>query len=131
MKRLIKQTLSACAALALLSGASYAADPLLSGTSGAVVVADKDLANVKGSGQYSMQYSYYGAYYASYALQYAALGNYYNYLGTNTYAGTNYFEAYSLSWGCSANVLLCLLLSFNGPVIFGAALETHQSASSS
>jgi hypothetical protein len=94
MKQLIKQTLSACAALALLSGVSFAGDPLLGGTSGAAVVADKDLAKVKGTGYYSAYYSYYGAYYAGYAQQYATYGDYYNYLGSNyTSSAANYYYA--------------------------------------
>jgi len=97
MKRLIKQTLSAFAALALLSGASLAANPLLAGKSDALVVADKDLANVKGTGANAQLYSYYGAYYASYATQYGAYGDYYNYNGSTGPSGsatTYYFYAY-------------------------------------
>ncbi len=101
MKKLIKQTLSACAALALLSGVSFAHDPLLGGKSDALVVADKDLANVKGTGYYAQLYSYYGAYYASYAQQYAALGDYYNYngyTGPGNYATNYYYDAYYYSY---------------------------------
>jgi hypothetical protein len=96
MKQLTKQTLSACAALALLSGVSFAADPLLGGKSDALVVADKDLAKVKGTGAYSAYYSYYGAYYAGYAQQYATYGDYYNYLGSNytSNASNYYYQAY-------------------------------------
>ena len=94
MKKLMKQTLSACAALALLSGVSLAADPLLGGKSDALVVADKDLAKVKGTGYYSAYYSYYGAYYAGYGQQYATYGDYYNYLGSNyTSSAANYYYA--------------------------------------
>ena len=94
MKKLMKQTLSACAALALLGGVSLAADPLLGGKSDASVVADKDLAKVKGTGYYAQYYSYYGAYYAGYAQQYATYGDYYNYLGSNyTSSAANYYYA--------------------------------------
>jgi hypothetical protein len=103
MKKLIKQTLSACAALALLSGVSFAGDPLLGGTPGAVVVADKDLANVKGTGYYAQLYSYYGAYYASYAYQYGAYGDYYNYNGATGPSGaaTTYYS-YAASYAYSS-----------------------------
>jgi hypothetical protein len=83
MKRLIQQALSACAALTLLSGASFAADPLLGGKSDALVVADKDLANVKGTGPNAQAYGYLGALYGSYAAYYGAYGQYYNYVGGN------------------------------------------------
>jgi hypothetical protein len=81
-----------------MSAPSIAKDPLLGGTSGAVVVADKDLANVKGSGTYANLYGYYGAYYASQAQYYGALGSYYNYYsstGPNGAATSNFYNAYS------------------------------------
>jgi hypothetical protein len=103
MKKLMKHTVSACAAVALLSGASFAANPLLGGKSDTLVVADKDLANVKGTGYNANLYSYYGTYYASQAQYYAGLGNYYNYLGydgstSTSYATNNYYEAYYYSY---------------------------------
>jgi hypothetical protein len=94
MKKLIKQTLSACAALALLSGVSLAADPLLGGKSDALVVADKDLAKVKGTGPYAQYYAYYGALYGSYAQLYGSYGTYYNYLGYDGSSGSNYSTTY-------------------------------------
>ena len=97
MKRLINQVVLAGAALAGLSGPSIAKDPLLTGSSGAVVVADKELATVKGSGYYANLYSYYGSYYLSNAVYYDNLGQYYNYLGydgPNNSATNNYYSAY-------------------------------------
>ena len=70
MKKLIKQAALVGAALALVSGSSVAKDPLLGGSSGAVVVADKDLENVRGSGSTAALYGYYGSYYASQAQYY-------------------------------------------------------------
>jgi hypothetical protein len=101
MTKLIKQTLAACAALALLSGASFAANPLLGGKSDTLVVADKDLANVKGTGPNAQLYSYYGAYYGSYASQYGSYGDYYNYNGSTGPSGnatTYYYYAYYYSY---------------------------------
>jgi len=96
MKKLVKQAALVGAALALASGSSVAKDPLLGGSSGAVVVADKDLENVKGSGSNAALYGYYGAYYASQAQYYGALGNYYNYFGNtgpNGAATSNFYNA--------------------------------------
>ena len=116
MRKLIKQTLSACAALALLSGACFAADPLLGGTSGAVVVADKDLANVKGTGPTAAYYAYYGAYYASNAAYYGALGNYYNYFGYDgpgNYATNYYSDAYYYAYYSYINYYNAYVSSYN------------------
>lgn len=116
MKRLIKQTLSACAALALLSGASFAANPLLTGKSDALVVADKDLANVKGTGPNAQLYSYYGAYYGSYASQYGSYGDYYNYNGSTGPSGnaTNYYYyAYYYSYYSNYYYYQAYVASYN------------------
>lgn len=95
MKTLIKQAALASVALTLISSAAVANNPLLDGSSGATVVADKDLAGVKGSGSTTAYYSYYGAYYGSYARLYAANGDYYNYVsgtGPNSTA-TSYYDS--------------------------------------
>ena len=94
MKTLIKQAALASVPLTFLSGVSIAKNPLLDGSSTAAVVADKDLADVKGSGSTTAYYSYYGAYYGSYARLYAANGDYYNYVsgtGPNSTA-TSYYN---------------------------------------
>src|SRR5262249_39399012 len=80
-------------ALTFVSGVSVAKNPLLDGSSTAAVVADKDLADVKGSGSTTALYSYYGSYYGSYARLYGAYGDYYNYIsGTGASAtSTSYY----------------------------------------
>jgi hypothetical protein len=96
MKKSIKQAALACAALALAGGPSLAKDPLLGGSADAVVMADKDLANVKGSGSTTQLYTYYGAYYGSYASLYGAYGQYYNYYqgtGSSSNAASNLYYA--------------------------------------
>ena len=104
LRKLIKQAALAGAALALVSSPSIAKDPLLGGSSSAVVVADKDLANVKGSGTYANLYGYYGAYYLSQAQYYGSLGSYYNYYGATGPSGsatTYFYNAYSYASSAS------------------------------
>lgn len=96
MKNSIKQAALAGAALALVSGPSIAKDPLVGGSIGAAVIADKDLANVRGSGSTTQLYTYYGAYYGSYASLYGAYGQYYNYYqgtGSGSNAANNLYYA--------------------------------------
>jgi hypothetical protein len=79
--------LSFAVGLALaVNTASYASNPLTGGT----VVADQDLAKVKGTGLYAALYSSYASYYLYYSGYYANYGNYYNYSGSNSTAASYY-----------------------------------------
>jgi hypothetical protein len=93
MKKLFGVFVFVIGLLFAVNTSTYAANPLVGGSSGGTVVADEDLATVKGTGFYSALYSSVAQYYGYYSNYYANYANYYNYNGSSA-AGTYYYYAY-------------------------------------
>jgi hypothetical protein len=81
MNKAIKVAMLAGVGLLAVSTAATAKDPLLGGSSAPAIVADKDLANVKGSGPYAAYYGYYGTLASYYSYLYGIEGYNYNAAG--------------------------------------------------
>jgi hypothetical protein len=88
---------AAAATIIALTTPAFAKDPLIGGKSQPIVVGDKDLASVKGSGYYAEVYGYYGSYYSSYATLYGAIGTYYQLAGYGSPSTSYYYYAYVYS----------------------------------
>lgn len=106
MNKVISTTVFACAALLAVSTAAAAKDPLLGGLSTATVVADQDLAKVKGTGPYAAYYGYYGAYDSYYAYYYGYYGYYADLGGNYSTAANDFYQAYQYASSAASNYYL-------------------------
>ena len=114
MKKLLGALVLAIGLVLATNMPSNAGNPLVGDSSGATVVADNDLAKVKGSGFYAALYNYYGYYYLSYASLYGAYANYYNYNGSNSTASSYNYYAYLYASYASTYYYYAYYYAFSG-----------------
>ena len=114
MKKLLGALVLAIGLVLAINTPSNAGNPLIGDSLGATVVADNDLAKVKGSGYYASLYNYYGYYYLSYASLYGAYANYYNYNGSNSTASSYNYYAYLYSYYASQYYYYAYYYAFSG-----------------
>jgi hypothetical protein len=93
MNKATKAAMLAGVGLLAVSMAATAKDPLLGGSTPPAAVADKDLANVKGSGPFAAYYGYYGSLAAYYSYLYGVEGNINNSAGLFGLAYNDYISA--------------------------------------
>lgn len=114
LNRALKTAMLAGVGLLFVNTAATAKDPLLGGSSTPPGVADKYLANVKGSGVFAGYYGYYGSLAAYYAYLYGVAGNNYNAAGLDGFAYNDYIAARNQANFAASNYNAAAYYAFYG-----------------